>query len=219
MQGCARERHAARRGKVMPLTIYHVAGTRSMRVIWLCLELDIPLNIEVIDFSQEYRNTDFWRALSPTGKVPVLRDGEFTMFESGAMVQYLLDAYGDGRLQPPAGTREAAIFQQWSWFAEATLARPLGDIAQHSVIRPEADRIPGVVEDAKVRALTALSAVEKGLEKGSYLVGDAFSAADINMGYSLMLAERFDLFNQDLARTRLYFERLKERPFYQQAVR
>jgi glutathione S-transferase len=203
----------------MPLTIYHVAGTRSMRVIWLCLELDIPLEVEVIDFSPEYRNTAAWRALSPTGKVPVLRDGEFTMFESGAMVQYLLDAYGDGRLQPRPGTRAAALFQQWSWFAEATLARPLGDIAQHSVIRPEAERIAGVVEDAKVRALTALGAVEKGLENRSYLMGETFSAADINMGYSLMLAERFGLLTEDLPRTRTYFSRLKERAFYQEAIR
>ena len=203
----------------MPLTIYHVAGTRSMRVIWLCLELDIPLEVEVIDFSPAYRNTASWRALSPTGKVPVLRDGEFTMFESGAMVQYLLDAYGDGRLQPRPGTRAAALFQQWSWFAEATLARPLGDIAQHSVIRPEAERIAGVVEDAKVRALTALGAVEKGLENRSYLMGETFSAADINMGYSLMLAERFGLLTEDLPRTRTYFSRLKERAFYQEAIR
>lgn len=202
----------------MPLTIYHVAGTRSMRVIWLCLELDIPLEIEVIDFSPAYRNTASWRALSPTGKVPVLRDGEFTMFESGAMVQYLLDAYGDGRLQPRPGTKAAALFQQWSWFAEATLARPLGDIAQHSVIRPEAERIPGVVEDAKVRALTALGAVEKGLENCTYLMGEAFSAADINMGYSLMLAERFGLLHEDLMQTRAYFSRLKDRPFYQEAI-
>ena len=202
----------------MPLTIYHVAGTRSMRVIWLCLELDIPLEVEVIDFSPAYRNTASWRALSPTGKVPVLRDGEFTMFESGAMVQYLLDAYGDGRLQPRPGTKAAALFQQWSWFAEATLARPLGDIAQHSVIRPEAERIPGVVEDAKIRALTALGAVEKGLENCTYLMGEAFSAADINMGYSLMLAERFGLLHEDLMQTRAYFSRLKDRPFYQEAI-
>ena len=202
----------------MPLTIYHVAGTRSMRVIWLCLELDIPLEVEVIDFSPAYRNTASWRALSPTGKVPVLRDGEFTMFESGAMDQYFLDAYGDGRLQPRPGTKAAALFQQWSWFAEATLARPLGDIAQHSVIRPEAERIPGVVEDAKVRALTALGAVEKGLENCTYLMGEAFSAADINMGYSLMLAERFGLLHEDLMQTRAYFSRLKDRPFYQEAI-
>ena len=182
------------------------------------INITFCIEVEVIDFSPAYRNTASWRALSPTGKVPVLRDGEFTMFESGAMVQYLLDAYGDGRLQPRPGTKAAALFQQWSWFAEATLARPLGDIAQHSVIRPEAERIPGVVEDAKVRALTALGAVEKGLENCTYLMGEAFSAADINMGYSLMLAERFGLLHEDLMETRAYFSRLKDRPFYQEAI-
>ena len=112
----------------MALTLYHVPGARSLRVIWLCLELDLPLTIETIDFSPKFRDSEGWRALSPTGKVPVLRDDGFTMFESGAMLQYLLDAYGAGQLQPAAGTQAAAMFQQWSWFAEATFARPLGDI-------------------------------------------------------------------------------------------
>jgi glutathione S-transferase len=75
-----------------------------------------------------------------------------------------------------------------------------------------------VVEDAKVRALTALGAVEKGLENCTYLMGEAFSAADINMGYSLMLAERFGLLHEDLMQTRAYFSRLKDRPFYQEAI-
>ena len=76
----------------MALTLYHVPGSRSLRVIWLCLELDLPLTIETIDFSPKFRDSEDWRALSPTGKVPVLRDDGFTMFESGAMLQYLLDA-------------------------------------------------------------------------------------------------------------------------------
>ena len=104
----------------MPITIYHVKGTRSMRVIWLCEELDIPYEVVTVDFSPEYRNTAEWRAKSPTGKVPAMSDGDLTMFESGAMVHYLLEKYGNGRLRPELGSPESAIFLQWSWFAEAT---------------------------------------------------------------------------------------------------
>ena len=202
----------------MALTLYHVPGSRSLRVVWLCLELDLPLTIETIDFSPKFRNSEGWRVLSPTGKVPVLRDDGFTMFESGAMLQYLLDAYGAGQLQPVAGTQAAAMFQQWSWFAEATFARPLGDIAQHTVVREEAQRIPAVVEDARARARVCLQALETGLGAGPYLLGEAFTAADINMGYSLVLAERFGLIEPGLGRVMAYFSCLKARPHFTTAL-
>lgn len=203
----------------MALTLYHAPGSRSFRVIWLCLELDLPLTIETIDFSPKFRNSERWRALNPTGKVPVLRDDDFTMFESGAMLQYLLDAYGGGRLQPTAGTQAAAMFQQWSWFAEATLARPLGDIAQHTVVRPESQRIPAVVDDARHRASVCLQALEVGMGSGPYLLGDAFTAADVNMGYSLVLADRFGLIEPGLVRVASYFDGLKARRHFGQALR
>ena len=202
----------------MALTLYHVAGSRSLRVIWLCLELDLPLTIETIDFSPKFRNSAGWRTLSPTGKVPVLRDDGFTMFESGAMLQYLLDAYGAGRLQPRAGTQAAAWFQQWSWFAEATCARPLGENAQHTVVRPEVLRIPAVVDDARQRASICLQALEVGMGAGPYLLGNAFTAADVNMGYSLVLAERFGLIEPGLNRVVSYFDALKTRPHFVKAL-
>jgi len=82
------------------LTLYHVSGTRSVRSVWLCYELALEFELVSIDFSREYRDSDEWRSISPAGKVPALRDGELTMFESGAMQSYLLERYGEGRLQP-----------------------------------------------------------------------------------------------------------------------
>jgi len=201
----------------MNITIYHVNGTRSMRVIWLCHELDIPCQVEVIDFSKQYRASPNWRAKSPTGKVPAMDDGELTIFESGAMVQYLLDRYGNGLLQPEPGSPAGAYYQQWCWFAEATFARPLGDIAQHTLVRPEQERIPAVVADSRERAGVCLEAVEAVMSHQDYLLGD-FTAADIMMGYSLMLAEKFALINEDLPATNAYFARLKSRQGYQHAM-
>ena len=80
------------------LRIYHVKGTRGFRPIWFCEERGLPYEVESIDFSAEFRSTPEWRALSPTGKVPVLTDGTLTMFESGAMVDYLVERYGGGGL-------------------------------------------------------------------------------------------------------------------------
>lgn len=200
------------------MKIYHVAGSRSVRVIWLCEELGLACEVETIDFSPTFRATPAWRAKSPTGKVPVLEDDGCTFYESGAMVQYILTRYGGGRLQPTQDWAQGAVFLQWSWFAEATFARPLGDIMHHTVFKPEAERIPAVVADARQRALVCLDAVDAAVADSTYLMGNDFTAADIMMGYTLRLAKRTGVLEQAHLHASAYFARLESRAAYQRAV-
>ena len=202
------------------ITIYHVPRTRSARVIWLCEELGLPYEVVPIDFSPEYRKSAEWRRLNPIGKVPAMTDvdGEgnrFTMIESGAMVHYILERYGNGRLQPESGTPESALFLQWSWFAEASLARPLGDMVHHRILKPEPERIPAVVEDGQARAEICLDAVEAALDDRDYLLGDGLTAADIMMGYSLALAQRLGVLDERYPNVVAYMGRLEGRPGFQ----
>ena len=191
-----------------------------MRVIWLCEEVAIPYEVVTIDFSRDYRASDEWRAMHPQGKVPVMQDGDITIFESCAMVQYLLDRYGDGRLQPLAGTEGAAHYQQWCWFAESSFARPLGDMIHHSRLRPEPERIPGVVEDARLRAEPCLAATDRHLTERDYLVGDAFSGADIIMAWTLYLAKVLEVLTEASAPNAWrYLASLEARPGYQTALK
>ena len=165
------------------LRIHHVPATRGFRIIWLCEELDVPYEIARVDFSRRYRSSAEWRAMNPVGKVPVMTAGDLTMFESGAMVQHVLDRHGRGRLEPTRGSREHALYLQWSWFAEATFTRPLGEIVNHR--REFGDRaIPEVIEEMKVRARLCADALDREMREKDYLVGD-FTAADIMMGYAL----------------------------------
>jgi len=138
------------------IRIFHAKGTRLMLAIWLCEELGVPYEIEVIDFSPEARARPEWRALSPTGKVPVLTDGDLTMYESGAMVDYILERDSGGRLEPAPGTENSALCRQWCWFAEATFARPLGEIVNHGRVAPEGGTVDFVIEDCKARARLCL---------------------------------------------------------------
>lgn len=199
------------------LTVYHVPITRSLRVLWLCQELELPHEVRTIDFGADYRASPEWRALNPVGKVPVMTDGEFTMFESGAMVQYLLDRYGEGRLQPRPGTPAHGEYLQWSWFAEATYARPIGEIVNHRRAFGAAGEIPAVVQEMKGRARLCSEAVDAALQGRSYLLGDEFSAADMMMGYSVMLAERLTSI-EGLPNLQAYWQRLSARPAYQRAA-
>jgi glutathione S-transferase len=173
------------------LKIYHVPLTRSVRIVWLCEALELPYEKVPVDFSPAYRASPEWRKMNPVGKVPVLNDGDLTMFESGAMVQYILDRYGAGRLQPPAGTHAYAKFLQWCWFAEATHARPLGEIVNHNRVLAESDRSAVVVTEMQERSRACVQALDDELAEHSFIVDDAFSAADIMVGYTLLLAERF----------------------------
>ena len=76
----------------------------QVRPIWVLEELGLPYTIVPVDFSPEFRQSEEWRKINPVGKVPAMTDGDLTIFESVAMMQYILDRYGDGRLQPALGT-------------------------------------------------------------------------------------------------------------------
>ena len=171
------------------IEIYHAPRTRGIRPIWTCEELGLEYTVVPVDFSAEYRASPAWRRMNPVGKVPVLVDGELTMFESGAMVQYLLDRYGGaGRpaLQPPPGTAEHAIYLQWSWFAESTFARPLGEIVNHGRAFPD-EPSAAAIEEMRARAWLCVAALDQAIEGRAWVLGEDFSAADIMLGYSLKL--------------------------------
>lgn len=199
------------------MKIYHAPGTRGIRPIWLCAELEIPIEVEMIDFAMEWRARPEWRAISPLGKVPVLVDGDFKMFESEAMMDYILTKHGNGRLQPEPGTTAHAEYLQWHWYAEATFSRPLGEIVNHGREFPGESRIDVVVEEMQNRAVAAGEMVADHLKDRDYLLGDEFTAADISMGYTVMLLENF-VPNRCPETLSQYWARLKERPACQKAL-
>ncbi len=167
------------------IRIHHAAYTRSLRVILLCEELGLPYEIVKHDFmAREHKRPEFL-ALNPFGRLPAIEDGPVHMFESGAILQYLLETYGKGRLQPAPGSPERPAFLQWFHFAEATAMGPVSDFIQHSFVKPEAERIPAVVAAAGRAMQEWLGILDQHLAGRTWLVGDAFSAADVMMAYSV----------------------------------
>ncbi len=140
-------------------------------------------------------------------------DGDLRMFESGAIVDYILERYGEGRLQPEPGTPESAAYRQWCWFAEATLIRPLG---LYRVLRAREEPINELVDEAERKFRDSLSAVESALDGRPFLLGPKFSAADIMMGYSIALIER--LLGKRYPNLRAYLDQLRERDAYQRVT-
>lgn len=197
------------------LKIYHSPGTRGFRVIWACEELGVPYEVEPVDFSAENRARPEWRMMNPVGKVPVMTDGEMKMFESCAMMQYVLDRYGDGKLQPAKDDPTYAHYLQWSWFAEATFARPLGEIVNHRrEFKPE---LHNVVAEMKSRATAAVHAIDAAVADRSYLLGDTMSAADLSICYAMRGYRR--MVTEDLpGHVQGLFDRVTALPSYERTV-
>jgi glutathione S-transferase len=182
----------------------------------VCEELSVPYEIVPVNFAAEYRATPEWRALNPVGKVPAMVDGDMSMFESCAMMQYVLDQFGKGRLQPTKDDPSYAHYLQWCWFAEATFARPLGEVVNHRrAFEPEID---AVVAEMKGRATACVAALDAALSDRTYLLGDAISAADLSIcyvmrGYLRMVSEPLPL------NVQTYFDRVTALPSFEATVK
>ena len=138
--------------------------------------------------------------------------------ESGAIVEYILERYGNGRLAPPIGSPLRGEFHQWVHFAESTAFPPVGVIVWHTLYEQNADRFPEVIQSARGRALEAFGFVDKRLEGRDYLLGADFSAADVMMGFTLFAARALGVLDDRYANVNRYIARLEQRPAFQKAL-
>jgi glutathione S-transferase len=191
------------------LKLYAAPRTRAVRIVWLLEELGLPYQLEVVEFQPT--TSSFFIQNTPTGKLPTLEDGAAVICESGAMVEHILERYGEGRLAPAPGTPERPYYLQWLHYAESTAFAPLGVVIWLTVYRQDAADHPALVEDARRRAATAFSYVNEAVAGSDYLVGDAFTAADIMMGFTLFAARTLGVID-DYSGLLAYLERISARP-------
>ena len=198
------------------IVIHHLNNSRSQRIVWLLEELGRPYRIE--HYKRDPKTNlapPELKAIHPLGKAPVIQDGDLTVSESGAIIGYLMDRYGNGRLMPQKGTTERVRYLEWMHFAEGTLmlhlvARMyLGRITdQPHPLRERIDRMIG----------EELDLVEAELGRSAHLAGEQFTAADIQMTFALEFAAFGGLVADRHPRLRDYLARLQARPAYRRAV-
>ena len=205
--------------------LYHAVLTRSVRIYWLLEELGVQYTIVPVVFSPpgqpggvRSEKTPEHLAVSPLGKVPAIRDGDLTMFESGAIVEYLIERYGNGRMAPKPEERQHATYLQWIHFAEATFQRALDDIFSHEHARAQEERVASVAIDARQRATAALDVLENALNGRDYLLGADLSGADIMMGYTLLSSKYFGVLTDHQSNASSYLTRLVARPALRKAL-
>lgn len=212
------------------LTVHHLNNSRSQRVLWLLEELGVPYEIKRYQRNaQTMLAPPELRAVHPLGKSPVITDDDLTLPESGAIVEYLAERYGDGRFIPKAGTPERQRYTYWMHFAEGSAMPPLlmklifdriSGPATPAIVRPIARMIAKRVLDMNVmpNINRQLDFMEGELGKHKWFAGDEFSAADIQMSFPLeAAASRGGL---DTSRPKLwaFLQTIHARPAYQRAI-
>ncbi|SFC59097.1 glutathione S-transferase family protein [Tropicimonas isoalkanivorans] len=192
------------------LTVHHLGVSQSERIVWLCEELGLPYELKLYQREPETGIAPpEYKALHPAGTAPVIEDGDVTLAESEAVIDYILAVYGNGRLALPADHSRFADYLYWYHFVNGTLAPAFmmmmaeGQFAQHMSKR--ADR--------------GLQMLEDHLAKGNaWLAGDTFTAADIMMMFPLTTLRYYlDLDLTPYPNMRAYVKRLTERPAFKSA--
>lgn len=206
------------------LIIHHLNRSRSERIVWLAEELGLPYRIV-----RHQRDTTTLRApaslkaVSPLGKSPAIEDGAVTLAESGAIVDYLLEKYGQGRLRPAVHEPAWPQYLHWMHAAEATLMLPLMTDLLTRGIKPR-DSVEGFVRKEYATVLGHLNTL---LEQQDYVAGNDFTAADIMVAFPLSMINT-ELFPgrglplmatlDDYPAIRAYLQGLQARPGWQRAV-
>ena len=206
----------------MSLTIYHAPRSRSIRVVWLCEEMGLPYDAKTFPVRGEYMASDDFGAIVPTRKVPAIQDDGLILFESVAIMEYLLAKHGhagkDGTaLLPEYGTKEYGAALQWLHYGEAGMGQYVTTALAHRALLPEKARNEGMAQWGETESLKCLDVLAGPLSAHDHLLPSGFSAADISVVYMLLLAKFAGMSKRFPEPVSAYFERCTARAGWQTA--
>ncbi len=193
------------------MKVHHAPGTRSVRIIWLLEELGLPYEVELHKLGDAEMRSPEYAKVHPMGRVPALIDGDVTIFESGAIVEYVLARYGNGRLLPATDSADFPGYLQWLHYAEGMIMPPVNTIVVETILLPEERRNQTNVDRATKLLTRMLGAVDRHMEGREYLAG-AFSGADIMTGHACSVAKRLGADVSGMPNASAYIERIEARP-------
>jgi len=198
------------------MKIYFAPNTRAVRIVWLFEELALPYELEFFKLGDGSMRSPAYLAVHPQGRVPTLVDDKVTIFESGAIVQYVLAKYGNGRLTPDVGSPEFPVYLQWFHYAEGMIMPPINTIVVETVLLSPERRNQVNVDRATKLLSRMLTSVDAGVRGKEFLAGQ-FSAADIMLGQACMAAARVGADFSGQPDLSAYLDRLRERPAFKKA--
>jgi len=211
------------------IVVHHLENSRSQRILWLLEELGLPYEIKLYRRDPKtMRAPTELRAVHPLGKSPVVSDGDRTVAESGAIIEYLVETYGAGRLQPPAGSADRLRYRYFLHFAEGSMMSPLLmklvfsrlPAGAPALVRPIARAISqrALATFVQPQIDQILRYLESELASRDWFAGDDITAADIQMSFPLEGAAARGGLDGRYPRLRDFLARIHARPAYKRAL-
>lgn len=200
------------------IQLFHCISARSFRPLWMLEELGLPYELVMLPFPPRQHDRSYLD-LNPLGTIPLMIDGGTRMTESAAICQYLCAGNAPTPLQLEPAEADFGAYLNYLHFGEATLTFPQTLILRYGRYEPEERRHPGIVEDYTRWFLGRLKTLDPRLSERRYLCAERFTAADISVGYALMLAEFLGLAPHFRPSVASYWERLKQRDGYSRALK
>ncbi len=210
------------------LTVHHLNNSRSQRVLWLLEELGVPYEVVRYQRQPNMLAPKELRAIHPLGKSPVITDNGNTVAESGAIVEYIIKTYGNGRLIPADDTPERLRYTYWLHYAEGSAMPPLllklifGLLPKRSpfFMRPFVNAISAKVLATMVtpQLKQHMAFWEGELGKSEWLAGNDFTAADIQMSFPFEAASARGGLDQNYPKAMAWLAKIHARPAYQRAL-
>ena len=199
------------------LKLHHAPNSRAGRIVWLLEELGLEYELNRMDFHPRALKSDEHRARHPLGRVPVLEDGDVMLYESGAIVEYLIARHSDGALKPAVDSRWFPEYLQWFHYCEGMVMPPVNTIVVQTLLLPEDRRNAEVLGQAQRLLNKALAPVNDALEGRQYLI-DTLSGADFMLGHASFMSRRLGCVGEDMPHLNAYIDRVEARPAFQKGV-
>jgi glutathione S-transferase len=196
----------------------HCMSARSFRPLWMLEELGRPYRLIMLPFPPRAAARAYLE-INPLGTIPLLIDGTTRMTESSAICQYLCATAAPNPFQVSPGEEDFGAYLNYLHFGEATLTFPQTLVLRYSRFEPEGRRQPTVAEDYAKWFLARLRTLEPVLATREYLCAGRFTAADVSVGYALMLAQHLGLASRFTPAVAAYWQRLQKRDAYARALK
>ena len=201
----------------MTITLYHSVSARSFRPLWMLEELRLPYDLKMLPFPPRLKG-EAYLEVNPLGTIPAFFDGATRMTESAAICHYLAARYSPGQLNVETDEADFGAYLNYLHFGEATLTFPQTLILRYARFEPAERQLPQVAEDYARWFLSRLRTLAPMLDKQEFLCASRFTAADVAVGYALLLAEHLDLRSRFKPSILAYWDRLQAREGFQRAL-
>jgi glutathione S-transferase len=199
----------------MSLKIYGIARTRAFRALWMAMELGIPYEHDPVEIGDAGARTPEFLAINPNGRLPVIVDDGYVLFESLAITMYLAKKHSSGALYPASLEGEARLWQ-WSLWAVTEVDRGVNIWSLHAVRLPPAERDAAKRDEALKVLVAPFKVLDAAGAKQPYLLGQDFTVADLNVAAVISRAIEMDL--SAVPHLKAWLTRCLERPAAQKAL-